>query len=272
VGGKTVVINKMGLDAGGSLIKVVYEERDRMHYKFYPISQLDSVMDWVKGIAPEAKIALTGGKAVYLQRSYFPDAILVPEFNAACNGARFLLTAEGNSIKTYILVNIGTGTSWFFINGENQERILGSGIGGGTFMGLGEILTGEKEFSQLVKLAASGKKTNVDLTVSDIYMGEATPVEGHLTASNFAKGKKDNQSHGDLMASLTNMIAETIVLLTLQAAAIHKSTDVVFMGSTFTDNEPLRRVLESYKGMLGMNTRFLKNGQFCGALGTWLSL
>lgn len=267
-----MTINKIGIDAGGTLIKVVYEERERMRYKFYPISQLDSVIGWIKVISPAGKIALTGGKAIYLQRNYFPNAILVPEFNATCNGARFLLTGEGNTMETYILVNIGTGTSWFFINGENQERILGSGIGGGTFMGLGELLTGEKDFSELVLLAASGNKTKVDLSVSDIYMGEATPVEGHLTASNFAKGIKENQSHEDMMASLTNMIAETIVLLTLQAATIHKSHNVVYMGSTFSGNDPLKKVLESYKGMLGMKTCFLTNGQYCGALGAWLAL
>jgi type II pantothenate kinase len=264
--------DKVGIDAGGSLIKLVYEERGIIHHKIYPISQLDQAMTWLEMIASTANIAITGGKSVYLQKNIFPHATLIPEFQAACNGAKYFLKQEGTALESCILVNIGTGTSWFYLHRNKQERILGSGIGGGTFMGLGELLTGVREFSTLVNLAENGSKANVDLTVSDIYMGEETPLDGALTASNFAKGKVDNQSSEDLMASVTNMIAETIVLLTLQAATIHQTKEVVYMGSTFSSNEPLKRVLESYKGMLGMNTRFLTKGEYCGAMGALLEL
>ncbi|WP_442599662.1 type II pantothenate kinase [Neobacillus sp. D3-1R] len=265
-------VQKVGIDAGGTLIKLVYEENTHIHYKTYPISQLESAMDWLKMIAPNAKVALTGGKAIFLSKKYFPNAIQVPEFEAACYGARYFLMEEGNKPDSCILVNIGTGTSWFYLQGDKYDRILGSGIGGGTFMGLGELLTNEKEYASLVQLSEIGNKTKVDLTVNDIYMGEETPVDGNITASNFARGKIDNQSKADLMAAVTNMVAETIVLLTLQAAAMHHTNEVVYMGSTFKGNQPLINVLESYKGMLGLNTRFLKKGEFCGAMGAFLSL
>lgn len=265
-------VQKVGIDAGGSLSKLVYEENGKLHYKTYPISQLESSMEWLKITAPSAKIALTGGKSVFLHKNYFPEAIQIPEFEAACNGARFFLRLDGNKPDTCLLVNIGTGTSWFFLHGDNQERILGSGIGGGTFMGLGELLTGESQFSKLVSFAEIGNKSKVDLTVKDIYMGEETPVDGNLTASNFAKGNRDDHSKADLMASVTNMVAETIVLLTLQAATIHKTEDIVYMGSTFVGNDPLKKVLESYKGMMGLRTRFLEKGEYCGAMGALLAL
>lgn len=265
-------VQKVGIDAGGTLIKLVYEEKGNIHYKTYQISQLESAMEWLKMIAPTAKVALTGGKAIFLSKQYFTNAIHVPEFEAACNGARYFLMEEGNKPDNCLLVNIGTGTSWFYLHGDKQERILGSGIGGGTFMGLGELLTNEKDYSHLVQLAQKGNKAKVDLTVKDIYMGEDTPVDGNLTASNFAKGKKDDQTKEDLMTAVTNMIAETIVLLTLQAAAMHETNEVVYMGSTFTGNIPLKNVLESYKGMLGLNTRFLNRGEFSGAMGAFLAL
>ncbi|HYK75318.1 MAG TPA: type II pantothenate kinase [Pseudoneobacillus sp.] len=265
-------VQKVGIDAGGTLIKLVYEENGVFHYKTYHISQLESAMEWLKLMAPSAKVALTGGKAVFLSKQFFNDAVQVPEFDAACNGARYFLDMDGNKPDVCLLVNIGTGTSWFYLQGEKQERILGSGIGGGTFMGLGELLTNEKDYTHLVQLAQKGNKAKVDLTVKDIYMGEDTPVDGNLTASNFAKGKKDEQSNEDLMAAVTNMVAETIVLLTLQAAAIHQTNEVVYMGSTFSGNIPLKNVLESYKGMLGLNTRFLKHGEFSGAMGALLAI
>jgi type II pantothenate kinase len=265
-------VQKVGIDVGGSLIKIVYEEHGKIHYKTYPILHLDNAMKWIKMVGSNAVFALTGGKAAFLHKNYFTDAKLVPEFEATCDGARFFLSQEADVPSSYLLVNIGTGTSWFFVNEEKQKRILGSGIGGGTFMGLGHLLTGERDFSELVALAMRGNKEYVDLTVSDIYMGEDTPIDGSLTASNFAKGKRDNQRNEDLMAAVSNMVAETIVLLTLQAATIHQTKDVIYMGSTFTENEPLKKVLESYKEMMGLKTLFLKKGEYCGAMGALLNL
>lgn len=48
----------------------------------------------------------------------------------------------------------------------NYERIGGTSLGGGTFLGLGLLLTGIKNFEDLLKLALKGHHTNVDLLVS----------------------------------------------------------------------------------------------------------
>jgi len=69
------------------------------------------------------------------------------------------------------------------------------------------------------------------------------------------------------MAALTNMITETISLLTLQAAAIHQVKEVLFIGSTLLDNPTLRSALENYMSMLGLGASLLRDGEHCGALG-----
>jgi type II pantothenate kinase len=263
---------KVGIDAGASLIKIAFQEKRRIHYKKYPIGELDDAIMWLKMIAPNLLVALTGGKAHLIKQKYFPDGVSIPEFQATCEGVRLLLFEEGmNMEKPFLVVNIGTGTSWFLIHKEKYERILGSGIGGGTFTGLGSLLTTSKEYEKLTVLANAGEKGNVDLLVKDIYESDVPPIEGNLTAGNFAKAMKVKHSEADRMAAVTNMIVETIVLLTLQAAAIHQTKEVVFIGSALTCNPSLRGGLESFTNKLGLSSTFLRNGEYCGAAGAYFS-
>jgi type II pantothenate kinase len=74
------------------------------------------------------------------------------------------------------------------------------------------------------------------------------------------------------MAAISNMIVETIFLLTMQAAEIHQVKEVVFIGSTLIGNESLKKGLEYYMNMMGLSATFLKNGEYCGATGAYLSV
>ena len=52
---------------------------------------------------------------------------------------------------------------------DKYERIGGTSMGGGTFWGLGSLLTKAKGFDELLQLASEGDHRNVDLLVKDIY-------------------------------------------------------------------------------------------------------
>jgi type II pantothenate kinase len=169
--------------------------------------------------------------------------------------------------EKFLLVNIGTGTSWFGIDGDHYERVLGSGIGGGTFMGLGKIFAELTDFSKLVELSSKGERDKVDLLVKDIYFPEEPPIPGELTASNFAKSGIEESSPADRMAAVTNMISETITLLTVQASSLQNIKKVVFIGSTLSGNKPLRNSIDYYIRMSGLNPVFLPDGEYSGAIG-----
>ncbi|PLR79559.1 type II pantothenate kinase [Bacillus canaveralius] len=267
-------VQKIGIDAGGSLIKIAYEQSGSFHYRKYPIADLDSALGWLKMLAPDAAVALTGGKSALLKEQYFQRGFIFPEFDAACTGAVYFLKDEQiNLDEKFIIVNIGTGTSWFVVEGSNYSRILGSGIGGGTLMGLGALLTGETDYSRLIKLAETGEKGNVDMLVKDIYFPQEPPIDGNLTASNFAKGSiNPDSSSEDRIASVINMIGETVILLSMQAAVANQATKIVYIGSTLAGNEPLKQCLASYKKMVGLEHIFLDHGEYCGAIGALMSL
>jgi len=55
---------------------------------------------------------------------------------------------------------------------EQYQRVCGTSLGGGTFLGLCSLLTDCKTFEEALNLAAKGDNKNVDKLVKDIYGGD----------------------------------------------------------------------------------------------------
>lgn len=80
------------------------------------------------------------------------------------------------------------------------ERVSGTMIGGGTLLGLSNLLTGENDFDRILELSKKGDNSKVDMLVRDIY-GDQSPykdLSGDLLASSFAKVAYDNDFDGKL--------------------------------------------------------------------------
>lgn len=115
-------MERIGIDAGGSLIKIAYEEEGRLRLKTYSAKQIDEVVQWLEMIAPEAALHVTGGRAEALKASNKSISIL-KEFKCVIEGTKYLLLKENKLPKTdYLLVNIGTGTSFFTKQTAYQEQ------------------------------------------------------------------------------------------------------------------------------------------------------
>ncbi|MFC2949739.1 type II pantothenate kinase [Virgibacillus sediminis] len=264
---------RIGIDAGGTLTKLAYEEKGRIHTKAYPNGQLDAMLQWLQFTYPEARLTVTGGKSGLIQQKSRVPVENVDEFTALTEGTRFLLEEEKrDEVKSFILVSVGTGTSIFRVTPDSYERLFGTGIGGGTWYGLGIRLTGEKSFPELVKLAEQGDRSKNDLLVKDIYAGgEAPPISGELTAANYGKAHvMDHATSADHMASLTQLVGETIIMLAGQAASMQQVGQIVFTGSTLNGNLPLRNVLAGFQEMLPYEPIFLQRGGHAGAIGCLL--
>lgn len=262
----------IGIDAGGTMIKLAYKDKDRVHFKKYPNTEIDAAMGWLKLFKWE-QIALTGSQAAHLQSRHFPDARIVSEFDAVCNGAKWLQVKQNQSSQDeFILVNLGTGTSWFHVTKTSNKRILGSGIGGGTILGLSSMLANEQHFSAITDLAAKGNHHKLDFLVKDLYTKEDIGINGDLTASNFGKGQEAEGSQADAISSLFQMVAETIVLLTQQASTIHQLDKIIYAGGAVYGNKPLQKIITSFDYLFPTKQVFLQDGQFCGAIGAFLEI
>ncbi|PLT32517.1 type II pantothenate kinase [Bacillus sp. V5-8f] len=265
-------VKKIGIDAGGSLLKMAYFEEEKLHVRTHSYQDTTSLIQWLMMIAPNAEILITGGKSRLIREKLVTLAKEIDEFEATPAGAAYLFKQEAkHSLKPSILVNIGTGTSIYLLKEDSADRIGGTGVGGGTLLGLGKLLTGIHTFREIVSLADKGNRSVIDLQVKDIYEPLEPPIPGHFTASNFGKAADgDAAGKEDLLAALTGMIAETVMLLAVQAASSRQIEDIVYIGGTVAGNQPLQSYLTESTQAFGCRPIFLDKGEYSGAVGALL--
>jgi type II pantothenate kinase len=75
-----------------------------------------------------------------------------------------LFAAVDSELFPYLLVNIGSGVSIIRVDGPGEgqhTRVSGSSVGGGTFWGLCRLLTGRRDFDEMLELSMQGNNANV---------------------------------------------------------------------------------------------------------------
>ncbi|WP_242143175.1 MULTISPECIES: type II pantothenate kinase [unclassified Bacillus cereus group] len=267
----------VGIDAGGTLTKIAYFERNKTisFKKFYSYEQ-ENIKKWLHQNETITKLCITGGKAEQLQtllaNQY--ETIYVNEFEATLQGVRFLLKKETLSINNFVLTNIGTGTSIHYIHDKQYVRAGGTGVGGGTIMGLAKLLTNIESFNQVLYHAKQGGRNTLDITVGDIYNGILSPIDHHLTASNFGKAAMTdlNYAHSDLLATLQGLVGEVVTALSLQFAETKNMNTIVYIGSTLSNNTQLQNIIENYTRYQNKRPIFLQDHGYSGAIGALLSV
>ena len=167
------------------------------------------------------------------------------------------------------LVSLGTGTSILRVGQEGRvARAGGTGLGGGTLRGFGQLLLGQIDHDALTALAGQGDRRRIDLLVRDLYQSGEIALQGNLTASNL--GRVSSRDSRDIAHAITGLVGENVALL---AAALSKQEaapgplDIVYAGSTLIRNVALRDVLAFATSVGGARARFLPHGEFVGAVG-----
>ncbi|XP_068686158.1 4'-phosphopantetheine phosphatase-like isoform X1 [Montipora capricornis] len=209
------------------------------------------------------------------------------EFHREQNPPYVFQDLHHSELFPYLLVNIGSGVSIVKVLSETEyERVGGTSMGGGTFWGLGSLLTSAKGFDELLELATKGRHQNVDMLVRDIYGGayEALKLPGDLTASSFGKTVRSPKDdfHGnhagqfaeaDVAKSLLHMISNDIGQIASLYAKLNGLKKIYFSGY-FIRGNPLTMHTISYginywsKGQ--QQPLFLRHEGYLGAIGAFL--
>lgn len=261
---------RVGIDIGGTLIKIAYFENGRLCYRKFASIEMAEAAKWVNERFAGAHVTVTGGKAERFQQLLNMKADLISEFDATCKGIRHLLQLNGRGLEDFVLANVGTGTSIHFIEGENHRRVGGSGVGGGTIMGLSALLAGIEDYDKIVTIAREGARGTVDLKVRHIYEGAEPPISGDLTASNFGRVSED-RSVQDVLAAVIGLVGETVATVSVFAAEQCQASSIVFIGSSFIENGLLQSIVKSYAALKEANAVFVENGEYSGAVGALLT-
>lgn len=268
----------IGIDTGGTLTKVAYlNDNNKLEFKSFPSKNMQAVKDWILNNPQIEAIGVTGGKTELLRDvlDTMKSIHYTVEFEATLRGVRFLLAKEGHSFEQSMVANVGTGTSIHYMNGYTGIRVGGTGIGGGTLIGLSGLTTGITDYEEIRERAAIGKREQIDLLVKDIYEGMDTPIDGNLTASNFGKVsiRQDFELNAeDILATVQGLVGEVISTLSVKYAEENGAQYIVYIGSTLSSNEQLKQVIAHYTIAKKHLPVFLEDHGFAGAVGALLDI
>lgn len=152
----------------------------------------------------------------------------IDEFEAIGRGGTFL-----DKTPSAIVVSMGTGTAIVVVDEKGIQHWGGTGIGGGTLVGLSKRLLGLTDINLLSQKARRGQLDRVDLSVGDIASMEIPGLPSNVTASNFGKCA-DEATDADLALAILNLVYQTIGVVARGAAVATKQTRIIATGRLTT--------------------------------------
>ncbi|MBQ4485607.1 MAG: hypothetical protein II936_01215 [Oscillospiraceae bacterium] len=262
---------RIGADIGGTSVKLVCTDNNdnilakTVYTKDNSSERLAAELEKIKHIAGADTdtvycTGVGGGLILALKDRYTP--VFVSEFESFGRGARIL-----SGMDDIIAVSMGTGTAFVRVQGDEYTHLGGSGIGGGTFGGLGERFLGVNDIHVLDTMSENGDTSKVDLTVGDISAGDVSGIDPKLTASNFGKPRCEC-SDDDIAAGIANMIYQCAGVM---AALACKGTDIhtaVFVGAMAGSPFGRKVLMDVSQLHPGIGFIIPENSTFAGAVGS----
>ncbi|GAA0148878.1 kinase [Lithospermum erythrorhizon] len=199
------------------------------------------------------------------------------------DGKKEYVQIDQKDLFPYLLVNIGSGVSMIKVDGEDKfQRVSGTSVGGGTFLGLGKLLTNCKSFDELLELSHQGNNRVIDMLVGDIYGGldySKIGLTSNAIASSFGKAITEHKELEDYKAedisrSLLRMISNNIGQIAYLNALRFGLKRIIFggffiRGHAYTMDTISVAVNFWSKGEA--KAMFLRHEGFLGALGAFTS-
>ena len=273
---KTVV----GIDVGGSTTKIV---------GFAPGGKLLSPI-FVQATDPVTSIygafgrfTLENGLSLdeidrIMMTGAGSKAIQSPIYNRECKSvSEFASTGIGglylSGLDEAIVVSLGTGTAIIHAkrtaDGTLTEYLGGTGVGGGTILGLSRKMLGIGSIEHLEQISEGGDLGQVDLRIKDISKsGTFKGVNENLTASNFGN-LSDLASKKDIALGIFNMVSETVAMMSIFAARQFGIRDIVMCGN-LTSIKPVCDTFASLAPTFGVNFIVPEMSQYGTVIGAAL--
>jgi len=214
------------------------------------------------------KIVMTGVGSSYVKRDlYGIECERVPEFGCIGKGGLYL-----SGLENALVVSMGTGTALVHAEKTGRNDYLGgTGVGGGTLVGLSKLLVGAEGIEHIVEYADDGNLANIDLRIKDITAKSSmTGLGGDTTAANFGN-VSDVASKSDIALGVMNMVYETIGMVSIFASRHCGVKDIVLTGN-LTRLGYAERKFKEFNGMgYGVNFIIPQNAQYATVIGCALN-
>jgi type II pantothenate kinase len=183
----------------------------------------------------------------------------VGEFEANAAGACFFY-----DLKKFIIVSMGTGTSFVKVENGEYAHLGGSALGGGTLTGLSKMVFHGDSSTYICKLADKGDLAHVDLHLDEVCkVDNRFPLR--ITASNIRKGNKQT-SREDAALGLLNLVVQNIGVMAYFAGLGFGIKDFVCIGRV-TQIPQCEQLLEQVSKLYDVNFHIPKYAPYITAIG-----
>lgn len=263
--------NVIGIDIGGSTTKIVGYKNNKIFSPFLvkatdPVSSIYGAFGRFLNenklqLKDVERIMITGVGSTFINERIFGiPTYKVSEFNAIGLGGLYL-----SGLKRAVVVSMGTGTAYVMADNDKVVHLGGTGVGGGTLLGLASLTLNIRNFNDIVELAKEGNLRNVDLSIGDISHDEITGLPPDTTASNFGK-IIDRVSQADIALGIINLVFQSIGMMAVFAARNENTSDVVLTGN-LTSVPQARAVFDFLTELHKVNFHMPENAEFATAAG-----
>jgi type II pantothenate kinase len=271
----------VGLDIGASFAKIILVDKNLkiIDKHILPVNEpktfalritdffINSFGGDYKGII-DAVVASGGGSRFIGDKVLGLPVRRVDEVRAIGLGGLLLAKrSEG------LIASAGTGTALVAAYGEGRiiKHVGGTGVGGGTIIGLSRRILGVTDFETLENMALSGNANEVDLTVGDIVGGPIGIVPAEATASNLAKLAHESNPN-DIAAGIFNMVSQTIGVVAAIAAKAYGLEDSVIITGMLARSRVASKIMCETARLFSVAAYVPENCEFSNALGAAASI
>ncbi len=271
----------IGIDIGGSTTKIVgFDTADGKNTLIAPLfvkatdpitsiyGAFGKFLD-VNGysLSDIEKVMVTGAGSSYMSRPIYDlPCEKIAEFHSIGLGGLYL-----SGLDKALVASCGTGTALVYAErGAEPQYLGGTGVGGGTLVGLSKKMLNMDNVNHVAELARGGDLDKVDLKIKDITKSDILPGFGDImTASNFGS-VSDLATKADIALGIINMVFETIGMVSIFAARNFGIRDVVLTGN-LSGVEQAPHVFGTLNKMFDMNFIIPENSAFGTVIGAALS-
>lgn len=264
----------IGIDIGGSTTKIVGFFQDKLFSPFLvkatdPVSSVYGALGRFLTenrlqLTEVDRIMMTGVGASFINEKIFGiPTYKVDEFLAIGLGGLFL-----SNLSKAIIVSMGTGTAFIVADGSHTSHLGGTGVGGGTLLGLSNRMLNIRNFDDIIETANEGDLSHIDLSIADITHDSLVNLPPETTASNFGK-TLDLATKADVALGIINLVFQTIGTLAVFAARNEKVNNVVLTGN-LTNVPQAKGVFDSLSQLFKINYHIPPHAEFATAAGATL--
>lgn len=255
----------LGIDFGSSTTKFVLMDNYKIieRFRIARDESIDIILDQID-LTKVEKIMAVGTGASFLEGNIRGiETLYFEEFRAVALGGYFL-----SELEECMVVSLGTGTSFTYINRDRREHAGGSGIGGALLQSLAQNGLGMEDVGEFMELAARGDINKADLLIKDISKTAVGGMLGDVTVANMAKLNKDS-SKEDYAFGACNLVFQNVGVMAVLADRPYNTKKIVVMGS-ISNSKIARRCFDDVGKLFGYRFFISEEAMYGVAIGAIL--